>query len=88
MTRNIRPTLTWFTKCMEEKLKENDHKGTWIGCHPDWLFYRLAQEVEELQETLFFTSSSEQIIREAADVANFAMMIADVVRHKGATQRE
>ena len=61
---------------MEERLKENDHKGGWLTCSFEYLVRRLREEVDELDTALNWDSSDDPIA-EAADVANFAMMIAD-----------
>ena len=78
--------VRWFAKEMEKKLKANDHKPGWFGEDVEWLFIRLKEEVEELKNILKKSGAMEcnypdcrdipDIISEAADVANFAMMIA------------
>lgn len=65
-----------FTECMREKLIENMHKGRWGNCSKQYLMTRLAQEKKELSAALK-TEDAEAIVQEAADIANFAMMIAD-----------
>lgn len=64
---------------MTEKLRANDHKGGrangWLATPPKVLLARLQQEVDELQEAIRL--HPERVLPEAADVANFAMMIAD-----------
>lgn len=79
-----RPEVRAFADLMEAKLRANDHKPGWKG--EDWwpLLYRLREETLELQEELAPGSRTDllawsaRVGREAADVANFAMMIADV----------
>lgn len=75
----LRPEVRWFAEQMELKLRENDHKGGWSKCPVDYLFSRLGQEVMELDKALDFHIDFDGAISEAADVANFAMMIADNV---------
>ncbi|WP_245628942.1 hypothetical protein [Alicyclobacillus shizuokensis] len=81
---DIREPVRWFARQMELKLRENDHKGGWLECDVWWLFSRLYEEVAELQEAMYEVAagdaSREKVIREAADIANFAMMIADLAR--------
>ena len=77
MERELRPELQQFALAMESRLKENDHKGGWDRESPGWLYARLLEELAELLDALGF-GSMENIRREAADVANYAMMIADV----------
>ena len=74
-----RPEVVAFAHAMESKLRDNDHKSGWKGCGIDWLLARLTQEVGELAEQLATDGpDDEDTIGEAADVANFAMMVADV----------
>lgn len=72
----VRPELQWFVKQMESKLQENDHKQHWSKLHQDYLIHRLYQEAGELWNAIR-NEPPENIVKEAADVGNFAMMIAD-----------
>jgi NTP pyrophosphatase (non-canonical NTP hydrolase) len=74
-----RPEIEQFAMIMEEKLQKNDHKGGWTGCAAHALLDRLRQETDELEEALIH-KSPEEVCLEAADVANFCMMIADIAR--------
>ncbi len=69
-----------FADAMEERLRANDHKGGWRDCELGWLSQRLLEEWRELDGALWpeETRDPVEVIHEAADVANFAMMIADV----------
>jgi len=79
--------VRWFAEEMEKKLKSNDHKPGWLGEDVGWLFIKLKEEVKELGNILKKSGATEcnypdcrdipDIISEAADVVNFAMMIAD-----------
>lgn len=71
-----RGEVTWFAQQMEAKLRENDWKGGWKDCRIQYLFEKLDEEVHELSVCI----SNEEVIKEAADVANVAMMIADIAR--------
>ena len=83
------PWVLAFAREMEAKLAQNRHKGDregWARESPELLLLRLKEEVFEM-EVLLQTSlvdlragdEWERAVRgEAADVANFAMMIADV----------
>ena len=82
----LRPVVRAFAEAMELKLRENDHKPGWKDDDPEILVDRLMEEVGELQYEVEGLSSNrewpgerEKVLREAADVANFAMMVADVV---------
>lgn len=70
-------TLLEFAAVMERKLDENDHKEHWSNFPISHLSRRLSQELEELRRAIKKNLPPEDIVREAADVANFAMMIAD-----------
>ena len=65
-----------FSIHMKHKLLLTRHRPHWKNCSLQFLFDRLILEVDELQDAIE-NSDSKSTIREAADVANFAMMIAD-----------
>jgi len=89
-----REPVCWFAGVMEAKLRENDHKGGWGDCDFDYLEKRIREELAELATVLMQYQIAalsphevtrtrylgEKAKREAADVANFAMMIADRLR--------
>lgn len=75
----LRQSVATFAQAMEEKLRENDHKGGWRACDMQYLSMRLTQEREELRRAVE-RGDSEEVLREAADVANFCMMIADNIQ--------
>jgi NTP pyrophosphatase (non-canonical NTP hydrolase) len=67
--------VVWrFAGEMQRQLNENCHKRGWHGMSNAWLLMRLTQETRELQRAI---KTGKHIVEEAADVANFAMMIAD-----------
>lgn len=70
--------VRWFTGWMETNLEANRHKGGWR--HRDDLFDRLREEVEELSDALEQGTAAD-VVAEAADVANFAMFLADVEQY-------
>ena len=73
----LRPPVRWFAERMQEQLAANDHKGGWRHDSDHWLFRRLVEEQEELHRTIMPSwYLDEDVIKEAADVANFAMFIA------------
>jgi NTP pyrophosphatase (non-canonical NTP hydrolase) len=88
--KRLRPQVLRFAIAMEKKLRENDHKGGWEDCENDYLFGRLKEETEELLEAVecSFDISSKEVLSEAADVANFALMIADNYRKNKALDDE
>ena len=71
--------LNRFHTTMFVKLSEKQYKGGWEDLSPSELLSMLKVEVKELEEALDKENTNRRdIAREAADVANFAMMIADV----------
>jgi NTP pyrophosphatase (non-canonical NTP hydrolase) len=82
----IREEVKWFSEQMENKLKANDDKGGWSNCDLFWLVDRLKEEVDELENSLYnyrsLIGTKLEIIEEASDVGNFAMMIADIARKR------
>jgi len=70
--------LEWFVLEMKLKLDINKHKGTWKNDAINRLFDMLEDEVNELfAEITELEISNENIIKECADIANFAMFIAE-----------
>jgi hypothetical protein len=63
-----------FSKEMKLELLKNSHKGGWLSEDVGSLLRRLKMEVRELEEAIIW---NDGIVEEAADVANFVMMIAD-----------
>lgn len=93
-----RDAVAWFSGEMEKRLARHDRtRGVegWIGNYLTDLSERAKQEARELDEILdapqkypgsrvdnFTNSQLQEIIEEAADVGNFAMMIADCARRE------
>jgi hypothetical protein len=57
------------------KLEVNANKGRWQEVDVNRAMHNMVEEVNELQEALL-TSNTVSILLEAADVANFALIIA------------
>lgn len=73
------PFVLSFARVMESKLAQNRHKGDsdgWRSAGTEKLFSLLRKEVEELSQAIQDRDATA-IALEAADVANFAMMVAD-----------
>lgn len=75
--KEIEDTVSWFSGRMQEKMLTNMYKGSWRGYTTQLLFKRLIDEISELYEALL-VGGTEDIIKEASDIANFSMMIADI----------
>lgn len=72
--KTVDADLAIFAEAMKQKLSENEHKGYWDKLSLLELLYLLSNEVEELTDAILVKDSVE-VMREAADVGNFAMMI-------------
>ena len=72
----MRGVIQWFAEKMEDELRENDPKGGWHGCSYSYLCHKLLEEVGELVAILM-DGENGNVTEEAADIANYAMMIAD-----------
>lgn len=78
-----------FAKFMVQKLEEKQYENddTWDVCKTSYLLRRMKEEVEEVKDLLkreppIYEASDwkqwqKKLALECADVANFAMMIAD-----------
>jgi len=85
-----RPEVLAFARAMEEKLRRNDHKGGWKDESARSLLERAEDEIDELDLAVTClrddecghhpseAAKLENVLGEAADVANFVMMVADV----------
>lgn len=82
---DVRKKLELFRLAMARKLDENAHKGGWEEEKISYFFERLIEESVELRDAIIEfrrhpdASRAKEVLGEAADVANFALMIADVV---------
>ena len=79
----LRPEVAAFAQAMEAQLRANDHKPGWRGDSPEILMRRLYEEAGELRRCVvcrepWSAEEAARVLKEAADVANFAMMVADV----------
>lgn len=70
----MRHEVKTFAECMEHKLAKNDHKGGWENLSNETLFDLLRKEVDELEQALK-NEPTLNVVFEASDIANFAMMI-------------
>ena len=80
VTVQVRSEVARFARIMEGHLLSTDYKMHWRdGGSIDWLFTRLLDEVDELRDEIKACGKPQRVIHEAVGVANFAMMIADVL---------
>ena len=77
----MRNEVQKFAELMEKKLQKREAKypNGWKNDTALGLFRHLKQEVDELEAQLVSHSPNDAIASEAVDVANMAMMIADVL---------
>lgn len=74
--RTPRPDVEWFAEEMEQQLRRNDYKHHWSGFH-NHLINRMAVKSRALKRAWNAKKpQTDKIVRLAADVANYAMMIA------------
>jgi NTP pyrophosphatase (non-canonical NTP hydrolase) len=71
-----RKEVVLFSDAMEHKLRLKDYKGGWHDVPLDKLFDFLQGEVQELKDAVS-EGNTFDIMAEAADVGNYAMMIMD-----------
>ena len=69
--------VDWFAAAMLKKLNANRPKGGWDATPNGALFARLKEETAELSAAVSAGKSVAEVLGEAADVANFALFIAD-----------
>lgn len=79
----MREVVALFANRMEQVLHENDWKGGWKhqggSCSVVYLLKRLVDERMELSRELHKEQPDlHRVTKEAVDIANFAMMIADI----------
>lgn len=83
-----RHTVKWFAEEMEAKLQDNDHKGGWSDESIEWLQTRMYKNYRDLvtstlnlrvaqEDDRLSAREIDRLVRDCADVANRAMMIAD-----------
>jgi NTP pyrophosphatase (non-canonical NTP hydrolase) len=89
---DVDEALAYITEVMRFKMLKNLHKGHWLDLKitAPYLIARLREEFVELQEAIAKMNESweafpdaaqaEAVACECADVANFAMMLADYFR--------
>jgi len=73
---DVNESVNDFAEYMKAKLHDNSHKSGWRDVYDHTLIVGLKDEIIELEEALE-KGISNDIVYECADVANFAMMIAD-----------
>ena len=73
-----RPALVTFAEEMERKMALNDDKPSFRLESTNALLQKLRMEVRELEDAIKMVEPPARVLEEAADVANFAYMIAEL----------
>ncbi len=73
----LRPEVAAFAILMETRLRANDHKPGWRKSWPSTLWAALIGNASPLLVGCNNGGDPDAVARHAADVANFAMMMAD-----------
>lgn len=73
----IRKEVARFARNMEDQLRANEHKGGWKDASEFWLLDQI-KEKESILKNTFLHGTAKEVIQISADIANYAMMIADI----------
>ena len=74
----LRDSVQWFATCMEVRLRENDDKGGWSDVPDEHLLEMITSRLWKAQ-TALSDGDHITVVNELADLANFAMMLAENV---------
>lgn len=79
-----RRELEDFADYMEDVLRDNDYKNGWDDMTVSEIIRRMNEEAREVNNTYYakamhFNLDWRALKKEAADVANFCMMLADII---------
>lgn len=77
------PDIRRFVDAMIYKLERNAPKGRWEKYSLEDAFGLLQKEVEELRAEITGDKNMVRTMLEAADVANFALIVAAIVMERG-----
>lgn len=77
------PDIRRFIDAMVFKLEKNVHKGRWDDLTIEQAFQLLKREVAELDVEVMGDRNMVRTMLEAADVANFALIVAAIVMERG-----
>lgn len=78
---DIRPQVIRMARMMEFQLRRNDHRGGWHNCDRVYFLEKLEINLRDLRLNLA-AGAHEQAQRDCADLANFAMMMAETEQIK------
>jgi hypothetical protein len=82
----LRESVQWFATVMEVVLRKNDHKGGWENEPFQYFIDRMRDELSEIEGAIANLRPSDgdliDLVNECADLANFAMMLAENAHRK------
>lgn len=67
-----------FAHAMRRRFREKSDRGDWLNKDLGWAFVRLAEETGELAALVTSGADPQFIQKQAADIANFALVIDDL----------
>jgi hypothetical protein len=70
----LRKEVNWFAHEMEKQLKANEHKPGWSHCPYEFLINELERNLHRIKHS---SVAYSEFRRRCANIANFAMMLAD-----------
>ena len=83
----IKNSVGWFSYLMTNELMKHLARPGWKHETIAYLEDRLGEEIAELCDAIESNQPKDVVEKEAADVANFLMMIADIYRQKTAKKK-
>jgi len=86
MDQEIRPELAAFAKAMENRLKENAHRGDWRTFNFYYLAACLTANLGHMIRA-FQADKPDAVLQSATDTANYAMMISELYGNLAARKR-
>ena len=86
MDQEIRPELAAFAKAMENRLKENAHRGDWRTFNFHYLAACLTANLGHMIRA-FQADKPDAVLQSATDTANYAMMISELYGNLAARKR-
>jgi len=86
MDQEIRPELAAFAKAMENRLKENSHRGDWRTFNFYYLAACLTANLGHMIRA-FQADKADAVLQSATDTANYAMMISELYGNLAARKR-
>ena len=88
MFRTYKESIDPLVKDMMQKLLDKeDEKNHWAGSSIRTLFSLLEQEVSEVEQALD-DCDPDEVLKEIVDVANFCMMIHDILHVRRVERKE